>query len=101
MLQEHRELHQHLQVKLVVRPLEDLGQHVVAAPVLRGRPVAQILHEQALDRHVDAVGEQPGAHAPAVAAVQPHDRGLHSSTFQLNLSLFCHILTDATQRIST
>jgi hypothetical protein len=29
-----------------------------------------MLHEQALDR--DAIGEEPGTHAAAVAAVQPH-----------------------------
>jgi len=36
---------------------------------------------------------------PFDATVRVRDRGLHSSTFQLNLSGFCHCQTDATQHI--
>jgi len=43
--------------------------------------------------------EQGLAHHALRHPLVPPSRGLHTSTFQLNLSRFCHWQTDATQHV--
>ena len=53
-------------------------------------------------RHIQRGGGVVPAAAPGAAqpAARPCGRGLHSSTFQLNLSRFCHWLSDTKHRVS-